>query len=398
MSNAVLLSGKSAPRVGLVLPGGGARSAYQAGVLDGIAGLAEPDDPAPFTIITGTSAGSINAVYLASSMSGFADASTRLCDLWGNLDVNQVYHAGFGKVAYVFLQWLWAMATRGFTDGTPRSLLDNSPLRDLLGANTDFSRIQHNIDEGLLRGLAITAAGYASERSLTWFQANREVQPWWRERREGRPGMITLDHVMASLALPFIFPSVKVGDEWCGDGSTRQLTPLSPAIHLGADRLLIVDTQYPAPVRSPGNKQAMPYPSLSRVMGYLLDTIFSDSLYADLERLEQTNSILEHDSGATVRADKRVLRRIGTLLITPSSRVVSLAARHEQALPKAIGWLLRAFGDRGEGGDLLLSYMLFEADYCRELIELGRRDVRAREEELRRFLGISRTRTVSQAQ
>ncbi len=385
-------NGQPAPIVGLVLPGGGARSAYQAGVLDAIASLCGPHDPAPFPVVVGTSAGSINAAYLASCLPEFASASQRLCELWGNLSVNEVYRAGFGKVAGVLLQWLWALVTGGLRDGNPRALLDNSPLRELLRENSDLTRIQRNIDSGALRGLAITTAGYGSERSLTWFQAHRDVQPWWRERREGRPGAITLDHVMASLALPIIFPPVRIAGEWCGDGSTRQFAPLSPAIHLGAEKILIVDTQYPAPIRSAYNEQGESrHPSMSRITGYLLDTIFSDSLYADLERLEQINRLLEADSGES-KAGKSALRSLETLLITPSRRIVSLAARHRKALPKAMRWLLHSSGDSDEGGDLLLSYMLFQAGYCSELIELGRRDALARADELRRFLGISRTR------
>ncbi|MGH8162368.1 MAG: patatin-like phospholipase family protein [Gammaproteobacteria bacterium] len=383
-----------APVVGLVLPGGGARSAYQAGVLDGIARLCNPHEPAPFPVIVGTSAGSINAAYLAACVSEFAPAAARLCELWGNLEVEQVYRADTGNIFSVALRWLWTLMTRGLSDGNPRALLDNAPLRRLLGDNMTFADIQRNIDNGALRGLGITTAGYASERSLTWYQANREVQPWWRERREGRPATMTLEHIMASLALPIIFPAARIGDEWCGDGSTRQLAPLSPAIHLGAKKLLIIDTQYPAPMRKLNNQEEVPYPSFSRIAGYLLDTIFSDSLYADLERLEQINRILERRSAAAEGAEKLALHPIETMLITPSSRVVTLAARHEKALPKGIRWLLRALGDRGSGGDLLLSYMLFEAVYCRDLIELGRHDALARGEDLRRFLGISQTRTV----
>ncbi len=395
MSEKLQSGGPRMPAVGLVLPGGGARSAYQAGVMDGIASLCNPHEPAPFSVIVGTSAGSINAAYLATCAAEFTQAAARLCELWGNLEVGQVYRADTGNIFRVTLRWLWRLLTRGLADGNPRSLLDNAPLRKLLGDNLEFGEIQRNIDDGLLRGLGITTAGYASERSLTWYQASREVQPWWRERREGRPATITLEHIMASLALPMIFPAARIGDEWCGDGSTRQLAPLSPAIHLGAQKLLIVDTQYPAPVRNPNNREQVPYPSFSRIAGYLLDTIFSDSLYADLERLEQINRILERRSAAAEEAEKLLLHPIETLLITPSSRIVTLAARHEKALPKGIRWLLRALGDKGSGGDLLLSYMLFEAVYCRDLIELGRRDALARGEELRRFLGISRTRTVA---
>jgi NTE family protein len=378
----------------LVLPGGGARGAYQVGVLEGIASLYGPDEPVPFEVITGTSAGAMNAAYLASSMGNFRHATSQLSDVWSGLDVNDVYYAGYRKIFGVVMRWLWSFFSGGLGDANPRSLLDNAPLRHLLGANIDFDAIQTHIDRDLLRGLAITVAGYASERSLSWFQANSAVQPWWRERREGRPGKITLDHVMASLGLPIIFPAVRIAGEWCGDGSTRQFAPLSPAIHLGAEKLLIIDVQFPAPQHASASNRQHPYPSISRVLGYMLDTIFSDSLYADMERVEQTNRILERSTNGANTSARPGLRDIETLLITPSQRIVSYAARHVAALPQGIRWLLRSMGDGGEGGDLLLSYMLFEAVFCRELIALGRRDALLRSDDLRRFLGIRRARTV----
>lgn len=387
--------GSMAPLVGVVLPGGGARGAYQAGVLDGIARLCDPGEPVPFRIVTGTSAGAMNAAYLASRMDNFSATTERLCEVWANIRVGEVYRAGYIKIFGVMLHWLWAFLSSGLGDSDPRSLLDNAPLGKLLDENIDFSGIQKGIDGGLLRGLAITVAGYASERSLTYFQAAREVESWWRQRREGRPAKITLDHVMASLALPIIFPAVRIGGEWCGDGSTRQFAPLAPGIHLGAEKLLVIDVQHPAPSLSSRGPLAGKYPSLSRVMGYLMDTIFSDSLYVDLERLERANQVLEHLPPAAVDPDRPLLRRIDTMVITPSSRPARMAARHVNALPFAIRWLLRSVGGESEGGDLLLSYMLFEAVYCRELIELGRRDALARSDELRRFLGISKTNVVS---
>ncbi|MGH8226234.1 MAG: patatin-like phospholipase family protein [Gammaproteobacteria bacterium] len=381
--------------VAVILPGGGARGAYQAGVLDGIASLYGPDDPVPFQIIAGTSAGAMNAAYLASRMDSFVTTAAHLCEVWANISVGQVYQAGYGKLIGVMLRWLWAFASGGRgASNPPRALLDNTPLRKLLDENIDFSAIQTGIDKGLLHGLAITVAGYASERALTYFQAAGEVEPWWRERREGRPAKIALDHVMASLALPIIFPATKIDGEWCGDGSTRQFAPLSPSVHLGAERLLIIDVQHPAPSSIPHSGRDEKYPSLSRVMGYLLDAIFSDSLHSDLERLERVNQFLEHLPPAEADPGRPLLRSIETMMITPSSRPVRMAARHLNALPKGIRWLLRSVGGEDEGGSLLLSYMLFEAAYCRELIELGRSDALMHGDELRSFLGIHRTRSV----
>lgn len=382
------------PTVGLVLPGGGARGAYQVGVLSGIAELFGRGEPVPFPVIAGTSAGAMTAAYLASQMADFRVATDRLVDVWSGLAVGQVYRSGYFRVLSVMLRWIWSFVSGGLGEANPRSLLDNAPLRELLAHNIDFDAIGRWIHERQLRGLAITVTGYSSERSLTYFQADPAVQSWWRERREGRPARISLDHVMASLSLPIVFPAVRLGGEWCGDGSIRQFAPLSPAIHLGADRLLVIDIQHRLPYRVAAGGHPSAYPSLSRIGGYLLDTIFSDSLYMDLERAERINRSLRHlPAGADDGGPPR-LRPLDSMLIAPSRRPALIAARHIEALPRAIRWLLRALGNETEGGDLLLSYLLFEGIYARELIELGRADARARADELRRFFGLGQVVSV----
>lgn len=374
----------------LILPGGGARAAYQVGVLAGITEWYDAQDQTPFPVIVGTSAGAMNAAYLAANMAHFADAAEVLVELWSQLEVKQVYRPEYRKVFGVLLHWGWSLFSGGLGDSNPRSLLDNSPLRELLADAIDFDRIAEQIEAGYLHGVAVTVAGYATERSLSYFQAAPGVQSWWRQRREGRPSRINLDHVMASLGLPVVFPAVNIDGEWCGDGSTRQFAPLSPAIHLGAERVLVIDTQYPAPQRTRVDSR---YPSLSKVLGYLFDTVFSDSLHADLERLERINRTLDY-----VRQQARQepvglgLRRIDTLVIAPSQRPVEIAARYVASLPRAMRWVLRSLGGEVEGGDQLLSYMLFEGAYCREMIALGRRDAQARRQEISRFLGLSMVR------
>lgn len=374
--------------VGLILPGGGARGAYQVGVLTGIADLAGISRSGPFRVICGTSVGAMTAAYLASQMSDFRLAVARLEKIWSDLKVNQVYSAGYGKILGVLLRWVWSFLSGGLSEADPRWLLDNAPLRDLIARNVEFEAIARWVKEGLLRGLSITVTGYFSERSLTYFQAPPDVQPWWRERREGRPARITLDHVMASLALPVVFPPVRIDDEWCGDGSTRQFAPLAPSIHLGAERVLIIDTQYRHGSRYLGRSASQASPSLSRIGAYLLDTIFSDSLYVDLERAGRVNRALEHTPSDIAQRSMPGMRRIESFLIAPSRRPADIAARHVGALPKPVRWLLRSLGGEKEGGEQLLSYLLFESVYARELIMLGRADVLARQDELKRFLGL----------
>lgn len=377
---------RTLPTVGVVLPGGGALGAYQVGVLAGIAEILPEDTPGPFRVVAGTSAGAMNAAYIASHMDRYPEAVQTLEKLWSDLTVGRVYRAGYGKILGTILHWVFSLMFGGLGQSNPRSLLDNTPLRNLLAEHIDFDALERNIADKVLQGLSITVAGYASERSLVYFQADSDIQPWWRERREGRPVKLTLDHVMASLALPIVFPAVKIDSEWCGDGSTRQFAPLSPAIHLGADKVLIIDTRHQAPYRSPLGAELKRYPSLSRISGYLLDSIFSDSLYADLERANRINRTLAHIPANHFEPDMPNLRHVDTLLISPSRRPRRLAARHIDELPKGIRWLLGALGGEEEGGELLLSYMLFDGHYCRDLIDLGKRDVRARREEVLRFL------------
>lgn len=375
---------------GLVLPGGGARAAYQAGVLSGIAEWYGNDSRVPFPVIAGTSAGAMNAAYLAANMAHFVRALDELVELWSQLRVEQVYRPEYRKVFGVLLRWGWSLLSGGLGESNPRSLLDNTPLRRLLADHIDFERIAGHIDAGCLRGIAVTVAGYATERSLSYFQAAPGVQSWWRQRREGRPARINLDHVMASLGLPIVFPAVNINGEWCGDGSTRQFAPLSPVIHMGADKILIIDTQYPAPQPARSDHR---YPSLSRVMGYLFDTIFSDSLHADLERLQRINRSLEYVRRQTGHEPAGLgLNEIDTLVIAPSQRPVEIAARYVADLPKAMRWLLRSLGGEVEGGNQLLSYMLFESGYCREMVALGRRDAESRRQEISRFLGVPQVR------
>lgn len=377
------------PPLGLILPGGGARGAYQVGVLAGVAELVGERQPVPFSVICGTSVGAMTAAYLASRMPDFPSAMSQLTALWSQLAVGEVYQAGYGKILDVLLRWVWSLMSGGLGDANPSWLLDNKPLRELIVRNVDFEGIDRGVEQRLLRGISVTVAGYRSERSLTYFQAVPEVQPWWRERREGRPARIGIDHVMASLALPIIFPAVRIGDEWCGDGSTRQFAPLAPAIHLGADRILIIDTQYRLMSRPLAGPRRRTHPSLSRIGAYLLDTIFSDSLYIDLERAERVNRTLMHIPSELAARGMPGMRRIESLLIAPSRRPSDIAARHIGALPRAVRWLLRSMGGELEGGEQLLSYLLFEGVYADELIKLGRRDALARRDELRKFLGLA---------
>ena len=280
-------------KTALVLPGGGARGAFQVGVLKALAESLPPGSVNPFNVLSGTSAGAINSVVLASKARRFRTAIAELEQVWGHFRSDQVFRTDSWTMLKSSLHWLTAIVLGGYLVGVPRSLLDNSPLAELLSRNIRFPRIQVSIDKGYLQAVAVTAAGYGSARSVTFFQGRPELTSWTRVRRIGRATRLTVDHLMASAAVPFVFPPVQIGGEFYGDGSMRHRAPLSPAIHLGADRMLVVGVRDERPDAEPPVGGKPEPPTFAHLGGYMLDTLFMDGLYADLEALSRTNRILE---------------------------------------------------------------------------------------------------------
>jgi NTE family protein len=284
------------------------------------------------------------------------------------------------------LQWLGALVTGGTLVRMPRSLLDNSPLRELLARNVRFPRIEHGIAQGWLDAVSITAAGYSSARSTSFFEAAGGHSEWSRTRRAGFRSRLHLDHLMASIAVPMIFPPVRIGDEYFGDGAMRQATPLSPAVHLGADRILVIGVRNEIVDGSGEPETPVSYPSFAEIAGYTLDTLFMDGLYSDLERLSRVNQLIdslppEHRGPKLSR-----MRPIDTMVIVPSEDLRVLASKHREALPVALRALLWGISGRGRGEARLLSYLMFEQAYTRELIELGYRDAMRVAGQLRAFV------------
>jgi NTE family protein len=264
----------------------------------------------------------------------------------------------------------------------PKSLLDNAPLRDLLSRNVRFPRIQDSIDRGYLDAVAVTAAGYGSAKSTAFFQGSDRAHEWSRTRRVGLREDLHLDHIMASIAVPMVFPPVLLGNEYFGDGAMRQATPLSPAVHLGADRILVIGIRDETADVAPEAPQDMP--SFAQIAGYMLDTLFMDGMYSDLERLTRLNQILDSDDGDVSAATN--MRAIDTMLIVPSQDLRVIAQKHRQELPLAIRALLRGVGGRNSGESRLLSFLLFEKEYTQELIELGYRDAMNVKDQLSDFV------------
>ncbi len=372
-------------RVALVLTGGGARAAYQVGALMAVREVwgKRPDNP--FPILCGTSAGAINAVALAVFAADFNAGVRKLAYIWRNFNVGQIYRSDTLAIAESVLRWGSAIFLGWLIHQSPRSLLDNSPLRTLLEKHLDFTRIAQAVADGHLQAVTVTASGYTSGESLSFFQGREDLQPWRRAQRVGLRTELKIDHLMASSAIPFVFPAVRINREYFGDGSMRQLAPISPVIHLGAERILVIA----GGSRSEEARQRVDsYPSLAQVAGHAMSSIFLDGLSTDLERLERINATvaaippeLRHSAGIP-------LKPIETLVIAPSQRLDYLAARHRNALPRALRLVLRGIGATRKNGSVLLSYLLFEKGYTRALMELGYRDAMSRRVELARFLRV----------
>lgn len=374
-------------KTALILTGGGARAAYQVGVLKAIREMLPDPKRNPFPIICGTSAGAINAASLAVYAEDFGTGVDHLNHVWGNFHAHQVYRADPLGIGFSGARWLTALAFGWLTHHAPRSLLDNSPLRGLLRRTLDFEKIQCAIDNRALHSVSITCSGYATGQCVSFFQGRADVEPWRRSQRVGTHVKLTLDHLMASSAIPFVFPSVHVNREWFGDGSMRQIAPISPAIHLGADKVMVVGAGRMTTEDSrPGAER---YPSLAQIAGHALSSIFLDSLSVDLERAMRINQTLSMIPEAVRKQNNIALRPIDVLVIAPSERLDELAARHAEALPRSVRILLGGIGAMNRRGGALTSYLLFEKPYTQALIDLGYRDTSARTNEVSEFLSIS---------
>jgi NTE family protein len=371
-------------KTALVLPGGGARGAFQVGVLKAIAELLPRGSPNPFSVISGTSAGALNSIVIATRAHSLRIAVAELERVWGHFHCNQVYRTDNRTMLKSSLHWMIALIFGGWLVGMPKSLLDNTPLRKLLERNLHFPRIQDAIAAGHLDAIAVTAAGYASARSTSFFEAAPGTPGWERTRRVGRNVELGLDHLMASVAVPYVFPPQRIGNEWFGDGAMRQATPLSPTVHLGADRILVVGIRDETGGVVPDT--AGEPPTFAQIAGYMLDTLFMDGLYSDLERVTRINEIIDSVSDNHVTVGDRQMRPIDTMLIVPSQDLRELAEKHRAELPFAIRGLLRGVGGRSPGENKLLSFLLFEQAYARELIKLGYRDAMGVRDELLNFV------------
>jgi NTE family protein len=373
-------------RTALILTGGGARAAYQAGVLLAIRELLPDSTVNPFPIVCGTSAGAINAATLACHADNFRGAVEALADVWRNMRAGDVYRADPIGILGSGLRWLASLMIGWAIKSTPRSLLDNKPLQHLLEQKLDFRNIDRSIANGSLYAVSLTASGYTSGHSVSFFQARAEVETWERTQRFGSRTQLNIRHLMASSAIPFIFPAVKLHREYFGDGSMRQLAPISPAIHLGAEKILIIGA---GRMTDKSQRQHSDrYPSLAQIAGHALSSIFLDGLAVDIERMQRINNTLSIIPDDIKEKSGITLRPVKSLVIAPSERLDYLAARHAKALPWTLRLLLRGIGAMNRQGGALTSYLLFEQPYTRALIDLGYKDAMNRQEEVKAFLEI----------
>lgn len=370
-------------RHAIVLTGGGARAAYQAGLIRGI-GRQCPSFRVP--IVTGVSAGAINAAALANHQGPFSDAAEALATAWRSVDLGQVVRTDAGWLAKNALGWAARLLSAGRLGFGGRALLDSAPLRGFLsrtlGTDDVIGGIAENLARGHLEAVAMATVDYHTGQTVTWIQGRREIEPWQRANRVSRPATLTLDHVMASSALPMLFPAIRLANSWYGDGGVRLMAPLSPALYLGADRILAISTRYPRTRTEASTPELAGYPPPAQILGKMVNAVFLDVLDRDARRLERLTSVLEK-----VPAEERDgLRPVRTLLIRPSRDLGRLAAGYESRLPGAFRFALRGLGSHQTASPDFLSMLLFVPGYLRALMEIGEADAESHREAIEAWL------------
>lgn len=377
----------STSTTGIVLTGGGARGAYQAGAVLALSEITRAH-ALPFGVLAGSSAGSINAAYLAARADDFSQAARDLSDLWTTLTPSDVFKTDTPTMMATGARWLEDLSLGGWIGtGRGRSLLDTAPLRALLEARFDAAALAHHVAAGRVRGIGITATNYARGVGVTFFQGARDIAPWSRVTRVGQRATLDARHVLASSAIPMFFPAVELDGAWYADGSIRLSTPLSPAIHLGAERIIAVAVRHEASGVSAPAATSQGYPSTADTAGVLLNALFLDALESDVERTTRINHTLGLLSPEVRASQQTALRRVDVMVLRPSADLGALVLKTLDRFPPTVRHLFRGLGASDDAGWDLLSYLAFDGAFTTRLLELGYEDTLARADEVRAFLG-----------
>ena len=367
----------------LVLTGGGARGAYQVGLLRYLA-RAYPDLQIP--ILSGVSAGAINIALLAQHHGTFRQAVTELAGLWSELTPERIFRVDVRSLAGNLGRWGLRLTSGGMTEARTRGLVDTAPLRHFLEealspVNGELTGIDYNLHRGSLRAVTFSTTDYTTGQSVVWVQG-RDIETWERPGRTSRQCRMTVDHVMASAALPLFFPAVQIGPHWYGDGGIKLTAPLSPALHLGAHRILAVSTRYDRTRSEAARPDVAGYPPPAQVIGLLLDAIFLEMVDQDVARMERINRVLEH-----VPPEHRSgMRKVELMVMRPSQDLARIAAEYEPKLPRAFRMLTRGLGTRETASPDVLSMLMFQDDYAKRLMALGESDAARRADEIDKFI------------
>jgi NTE family protein len=378
----------------LTMGGGGARAAYQVGVLMSLA-RRYPD--LQIAIHTGVSAGAINSAFLANGSGGFAADVESLGRVWHKIDTDEVFDGNAGALLINALRWGTRLVSGGSKLAPPtRGMVDTSPLRALLHRafqtpDGKLPGIARNLASGRLLAVGLPATDYATGRTIVYVQG-REPEPWNRPNRISVATELTVDHVMASAALPLFFPAVRIGERWLGDGGIRLISPLAPALHLGAERIIAISTRYGKTREEESVPDVRGYPPPAQVMGVLMNAIFLDAMDQDAFNMGRINDLLRRMS-----AEQRGgLRVVELMILRPSVDIGKLATKYEPRLPQPFRFMTRGLGTRETKSPDSLSLVMFEPEYIQHLLELGQRDGDARGADLDAFLAGERLPAVQQ--
>lgn len=363
----------------LVLSGGGARGAFQAGAMKALIEVAaEAGDDQPFSVISGVSAGAINATYYAATCDDPLTGMNRLTDFWAELKSQHIYRSGFTSLGKTGARWAFDLVFGGLLKMSRiKSLLDTRPLQALLEEHLPIHHIERNLAAGLFDAIELTASNYGNSESTSFIQSNDPHEGWLRQKRRSIHTRLTIPHVMASAAIPLFFPPIKVGRDWFGDGCLRNPAPLSPAIRLGGRRLFIVGVRKEQTSLELATKHVNP--TIARILSVILNAILLDSTEIDLERLARMNGVLNRVPAN--QHDGLGLQVVDYLFIRPTEDIGQLASQFVNKLPKALRYAIDGLGSSGEASELI-SYLLFDPEYNRYLVDLGYRDAMARKDEI----------------